>query len=93
MFWKMFKAKPFVLTIQNYWNRRSFYNTVNQAEAVEFLVRVTYYIYRVWEVIMANEKYWKSVWLIGIFASDYSFEFADQLIAELQVVYYRNVNC
>ena len=79
-----FRPKPFTL----YWDlrHRSFYSVVYRAEAVEFLVRVTYYIYRVWEVIKANEKHWTSAWLIGIFDSDYSFAFADQLIAELQVV-------
>ena len=86
----MSRPQLFAFAIQNYWNRRewqSFQNVVSRAESLEFLVRVTYYIYKVWKVIEANKKRWISAWLIGIFDSGYSFEFADKLIAELQVTY------
>ena len=87
----MFRPKLFAFAFQNYWNRRNerFKNVVYKAEALEFLVRVTYYIYRVLEVMKANKKYKKFVvaWTCGIFDLEYSFEFADQLIAELQVVF------
>ena len=83
----MFRPKLFAFAFQNYWNRRHdtvFMKVVYKAEALEFLVRVTYYIYRVLEVMKANKQYG---WLCGIFDLDDSFEFADQLIAELQVVF------
>ena len=88
----MFRPKSFAF--QNYWNRRdcqSFRNVVNRAEAVEFLVRVTYFIYRVREVIKANEKYRSLGLLYGIFPKNYSFEFADQLIDELEVVFEKHL--
>ena len=88
----MFRPKLLAFAFQNYWNRRHdtvFMKVVYKAEALEFLVRVTYYIYRVLEVMKANKQYRKLVvgWICGIFDLEYSFEFADQLIAELQVVF------
>ena len=86
----MSRPKSLPFAFQNYWNLRDcqrFQNVVNRAEAVEFIVRMAYYIYRVWEIIKANEKY--RIWglLYGIFPKNYSFEFADQLIDKLQVVF------
>ena len=88
----MFRPKLLAFAFQNYWNRRhdpGFLKVIYKAEALEFLVRVTYYIYRGLEVMKANKKYKKFVvgWTCGIFDLEYSFEFADQLIAELQVVF------
>ena len=93
----MFRPKLFAFAIQNYWNRRNrqgFMKVVYQAEAVEFLVRVTYYIYRVWEVMKENKQYRKLVvgWICGIFDLDYSFKFVGQLIAELQV-FLKDIQC
>ena len=94
----MLKPKCFVFAIHNYWNHRhrqvaenrGLQNFFNQAEALEFLVRMVYYVYRVWKVIKANEKYrrWGGIFALrhGIFPSDYSSEFVDRLIAELQVI-------
>ena len=60
----------------------SFRNIVNQAEALEFLVRVTHYICSVSNVMKTNEKYWH----FGFgFEWDSSSKFTDQLIDKLQV--------
>ena len=99
----MRKPECFVSTIYDYWNHRQqwkwahqslsrcyshFQDVINRAETVEFLVRITYYIYRIWEVIKTNEKYWIFMLFgFGIFAKNCSFEFADQLIDKLQVVF------
>ena len=92
---KLFQCvKAKCVAIQNYWEHRqqwhpqvddnhlSFRNLVNEAEALEFLVRVTHYICCVSEVIKANEKYWH----FGFgFEWDFSSKFTDQLINKLQV--------
>ena len=58
---------------------------VHQAEALEFLVRVTYYVYKVWQLIKGNEVPKFNPFSSQPFDSNYSFKFANQLMTDLQV--------
>ena len=64
---------------------KCFLDVVHRAEALEFLVRVTYYVYRVWQLIKGNEVPKFNPFSSQTFYSNYSFKFANQLMTYLQV--------
>lgn len=59
-------------------------NVVHRVEALEFLVLIIYYVYKVWKVIKRNEAYVNYISSLP-FQPNYSFAFANRLIANLQV--------
>ena len=64
---------------------KCFLDVVHRAEALEFLVRVTYYVYKVWQLIKGNEVPKFNPFFSKPFDSNYSFKFANQLMTDLQV--------